>query len=277
MKYKNKVSLLVLFLILFMGSELKAQEVGFQLYSLRDQFKEDVDATLKTISSWGITKIEGGSTYGLSKEEFLDKLKKNNLTMVSYDVSFEDLRDSPEEVIKRAKFFGASFIMCAWIPHSGNKFTLKNVKKAVAVFNKAGEMIKSEGLNLVYHPHGYEFRPYKQGTLFDYMVSNADFFDFELDVFWVKQAGENPLELLRKYPNKFKLLHLKDRKHGTVSNNTGSADQEANVVLGTGDVGIKSLVAEAKKNGIKYLFIEDESSNVLSQVPKSLKYLKTLE
>ena len=85
---------------------------------------------------------------------------------------------------------------------------------------------------------------------------------------------ENPLALLKKYSNKISLLHLKDRKIGTKPNNSGQVDGDTNVVLGSGDVGIKELVAQAFKLQIKYLFIEDESQNVLSQIPKSLEYLK---
>ncbi|WP_235537815.1 hypothetical protein [Sediminicola sp. YIK13] len=63
---------------------------------------------------------------------------------------------------------------------------------------------------------------------------------------------------------------------GTQNANTGSANVDTNVVLGTGEVAIAALVAEAKKLGLPYLFIEDESSRVIDQIPKSLKYLKGL-
>ena len=41
----------------------QAQEVGLQLYSLRDQFKVDVSNTLGLIEEWGITNIEGGGRF----------------------------------------------------------------------------------------------------------------------------------------------------------------------------------------------------------------------
>lgn len=256
---------------------ITAQEVGLQLYSLRNQFKEDVPGTLKLIHQWGIKYIEGGGTYGLPLEEYKDLLKANQLDMVSVGASFEELRDNPEKALQSAKDFGAKYVMVAWIPHDGDNFGFDDIRKATDVFNKAGKLLKKEGITLAYHAHGYEFRPYKNGTLFDYMAKNAKNFAFEMDVFWVKQGGADPLALLRKYPKKFVLFHLKDRKHGTKSNNTGHAEDETNVVLGTGDVGIKDLVAEAKKLGIEYMFIEDESPTVVQQVPKSLEYLKSLE
>lgn len=130
---------------------------------------------------------------------------------------------------------------------------------------------------MAYHAHGFEFRPYGAGTLFDYMAENANYFDFEMDVYWVHHAGVDPLKLLKKYPSKFILMHLKDMEKGTKKDDTGHADVETNVVLGTGEVDIAGVVAESKKLGIKYMFIEDECSRVVAQVPKSLKYLEGLK
>ena len=98
-----------------------------------------------------------------------------------------------------------------------------------------------------------------------------------MDVFWVKHPGQDPVALLKKYPKRFVLMHLKDRKPGTEGNQNGEADVETNVVLGKGDVGIAEIMREAKKAGVKHYFIEDESSHSVEQIPQSLEYLKSLE
>ena len=72
-------------------------------------------------------------------------------------------------------------------------------------------------------------------------------------------------------------LHLKDRLKGSPDSSNGKADVETNVVLGTGDIGIAAVVEEAKRQGIRYFFIEDESSRALKQVPLSLEYLRSLD
>ncbi len=267
----------VVILFQFVAFTATAQEVGLQMYSLRNQFKTDVPGTLKLISDWGITKLEGGGTYGLPLEEYQQLLKQNNLEVVSVGASFEQLQNEPEKAIENAKIHGAKYIMCAWVPHAEGIFALEETQKAITVFNKAGKLIKEAGLILAYHPHGYEFGPYEDRTLFDYMAENAEHFSFEMDVFWIKHPGHDPVALLRKYPSKFVLMHLKDRAHGTIGNQNGRADVETNVVLGKGDVGIAPIIAEAKKMGIEYLFIEDESSRVVEQVPLSLEFLKSLE
>ena len=93
----------------------------------------------------------------------------------------------------------------------------------------------------------------------------------------VKNSGQDPVALLKKYPNRFLLLHLKDRKPGTENNQNGTADEESNVVLGQGDVDIAAIMKEAKKIGIKHYFIEDESSRSVQQIPESLAYLHQLK
>jgi sugar phosphate isomerase/epimerase len=253
-------------------------EIGLQLYSLRNEFKADVPGTIDKIQEMGITLIEGGDTYGYSVEDFKQILDEHGLKMVSIGVGFETLTDDLQSAVDLAKSFGAGFVMCPWIPHPGDTFELEHAQRAVDVFNEAGKKFSENGLSFCYHLHGYEFRPYEDGTLFDYIVQNTNpaYVNFEMDVFWVKQPGQDPVALLRKYPDRFHMLHLKDRKHGTPDSQDGHAPNETNVVLGTGDVGIAEIMEQAKRNGVKYYFIEDESPDALTQIPKSLEYLKGL-
>ena len=253
-----------------------SQEFGIQLYSLRDYFRTDIENSLKTISDWGITKVEGGDTYGMDETKFRNLLSKYNLETISIGADYEELKNNPKAVAEKAKRYGARFVMCAWIPHNGNRFTIDDIKASTAVFNRAGNILKKEGVTLAYHAHGYEFRPYEYGTLFDYMAQNAKNFSFEMDVFWVQHGGENPLALLEKYPDFVVMLHLKDMQKGVVGNTTGSEDVETNVVLGTGQVDIAGIVKKARELGVRYMFIEDESSRVLEQVPQSLRFLKSI-
>jgi sugar phosphate isomerase/epimerase len=252
--------------------------IGIELYSFRNQFKTGVEGTLQKISKMGFREVEGVSTYGLSIDSFNTLLKKYNLTTVSFGAEFAELEKNPQAVAEKAKALGTKYVVCFWIPHNGTEFTIDNAKKAVEVFNNAGKVLSENGISFCYHPHGYEFRPYEQGTLFDYMVKNMKpkYANFEMDVFWIKHPGQDPLALLQKYKKRFLLMHLKDRKPGTPGNQNGTADDETNVILGTGDVNIAATMQAAKKSRIKYYFIEDESSNVMEQVPRSLAYLNFL-
>jgi sugar phosphate isomerase/epimerase len=252
--------------------------IGLELYSFRNQIPKDVPGMLSTISKMGIKELEGGGTYGLPITEYKQLLDKNNLQMISIGADFDKLQKDLPGVIAEAKALGARYVVCFWIPHTDGNFTLENANKAITVFNTAGKVLKENGISLCYHPHGYEFMPFENGTFFDYLAKNLNpaFANFEMDVFWIKHPGQDPVALLKKYPNRFLLMHLKDRKPGTEGNQLGHADVETNVVLGTGDVGIAEIMKVAKQYGVKHFFIEDESSRSMEQVPESLKYLKHL-
>lgn len=252
-------------------------QVGLQLYSLRNQFSEDIPRTYRMVRDWGFKYVEGGTISGISLEAQKKLLDKNGLELISLAVSYEELLYNPNKVIQTAKYFESKYVIVGWIPHDANDIGFDKIKIATDFFNKTGKLLEKEGLRLAYHTHGYEFQPYKNGTFFDYMAQSAKNFTFEMDVFWVKMGDDDPLSLLQKYSDKISLLHLKDRKIGTKSSISGQVDGDTNVVLGSGDVGIKEIVKEAIKLQIKYLFVEDESQNVLTQIPENLDYLKTIK
>ncbi len=258
---------------------MKSQEIGLQLYSLRNEFPKDVPGTFAKIKSWGITNLEDGNdgTYGYTQSEYNKMLSENGLKIVSVSAPFEELQNSPETVLARAKNYGAKYVVCFWIPHNGTDFTIEDTNLAIDVFNKAGRLMEKEDVTLTYHPHGYEFRPYEGELLMDRMIKSSDHFDFEMDVYWFAHPGEDPVAWLKKYPAEFKLMHLKDCEKGVEGNQTGESDVETNVVLGSGQIDIAAVVEEARKLGIDYMFIEDESSKVVKQVPESLEFLKSLE
>jgi sugar phosphate isomerase/epimerase len=273
----KKMKLIVVLLLLTQASF--AQEFGLQLYSLRNQFAKDATGTMAKVKAMGFKKVEMAGTFGLEFTDVIKLLAQNELNVVSFGADFDKLEKSPQQVVDEARAYGAQFIVCFWIPHKDNAFTIEDVDKAIEVFNAAGKIISQNGMLLCYHPHGYEFKTYQDRTLFDYMVEKFDkrYVYLELDVFWIKQAGQDPVALLKKYAGRFVMLHLKDRKIGTANTDNGHGDVETNVVLGTGDVGIAEIMKEARRQGIKHYFIEDESSNVEAQLPKSLDYLKTLD
>lgn len=276
---KRYILLIALLLVIFSNPMHAQTEIGLQLYSLRNEFKTDVPGTLDMIKSWGIREIEGGDTYGMPLEDFKELLKSNNLKMVSVGADFNQLKNDPQSVADNAKAYGAKYVVCFSIPRpDGEALSIEQMKEAINVFTAAGKILAANGLSLCYHPHGYEFLPYGKGTMFDYLVTNTDprYLNFEMDVFWVKHPGQDPVALMKKYPNRFLLMHLKDRRHGTPGNQDGRADVETNVVLGTGDVGITEVMREAKRAGVKHYFIEDESSRSTTQIPQSLAFLKSL-
>jgi sugar phosphate isomerase/epimerase len=257
----------------------KAAPVGIQLYSFRDQFANDVPGTMTKVKQMGFREAEIAGTYGLSLTDFRKLLDQNGIKAISTGASFDDLDNNVPKILAEAKALGAKYVTCAWIPHPGDMFRIQDADRAIDVFNTAGRLLADNGIMFCYHTHGYEFQTYENGTFFDYLAANLNpkYVNFEMDVFWVKAPGYNPVALLQKYPKRFLLMHLKDRKPGTPDTNTGHSDIESNVTLGQGDVGIAGIMKQAKKSGVKHFFIEDESSRSMEQVPASLTFLEGLK
>jgi sugar phosphate isomerase/epimerase len=261
------------------GKPLFPQMPGLVSYTHRKSFEKDVPATLDTIKALGVTDMEFSNLFGQTPEALRKLLDERNIKCSSLGVSYEELVNKTEEVARKAKALGASYVRVAWIPHKA-PFKLEDAQKAVADFNRAGKILKEEhGLTFCYHNHGYEFQPYGKGTFFDYIVQNTNpkYVSFELDILWAFHPGQDPAQLLNKYGKRFKLMHLKDLRKGVKGDFTGSTPTENDVALGTGQINIPAVLKAAKKAGIQHYYIEDESNVKSVQVPQTMAYLKSLK
>jgi sugar phosphate isomerase/epimerase len=252
--------------------------VGLQLYSLREQFKKDVPGTLDLVKSYKLKYVELAGTYGVEPAKFKEMLDARGLKAVSGHFSYEQCRDHVEDIARDAKILGLEYVGCAWIPHQV-PFDEKTCREAAAVFNRAGQALAKHGLKFFYHTHGYEFLPYGQGTLFDLLMSETkpEYVHFQMDVFWIVHPAQDPVALLEKYGKRFELMHVKDMRKGTAHGFDGHSADTNSVVLGTGVMDWPSIFKAAKKAGVKWYFLEDESPSAPEQIPASLDYLEKLK
>jgi len=279
----KKSIILLLLTSLIVSKEASSQSLytaplGIESYTYRKSFPVDIVKTLDTIQMLGFTEMEGDS-YGMPANEFKQLCDARGIHIISTGADYNELIKSPASIAHKAKGLGAKYVMCAWIPHANSGFTLENAKNAVTVFNHAGKMLSDSGITFCYHAHGYEFQLYGDGTLLDYLIKNTNpkYVSFEMDILWVQFGGGDPVALLKKYGNRWKLMHLKDLRKGTKKDLSGGTSQENDVALGTGEIDIPAILKEAQKVGIKHYFIEDESNRVNEQVPESIAYLKSLK
>jgi sugar phosphate isomerase/epimerase len=253
--------------------------IGLQLYSLREQFGKDVSGTLDEVKSMGFKYAELAGTYGMPPEKFKQELNARGIKPVAAHFAYERYRDDAEGVAKEAKELGLAYAGCAWIPHTGD-FDEKTCREAIAIFNKAGEVLAKHGLKFFYHVHGFEFQPHGQGTLLDllFQETNPKYVNYEMDIFWIVFPGQDPVKLLEKYSHRWQLMHLKDMRKGTQTGAlTGGTDVKNDAALGQGLMDLPAILSAAKKVGVKWYFIEDESPWSEKQLPESLKYLEQVK
>ncbi len=273
-----------LLLVLFSGNLIAQNKVsvfpaktGIVSYTLRDSFKENVPATLDKIKAMGLSNIEFSNLFGKTATEMKKLLDERNMICTSYGAGYADLENKMDEVVANASTLGAKYVRVAWIPHDA-PFTIEDAKKTVEDFNKWGNALKDKGLTFCYHNHGYEFQPYNNETLYDYIIKNTnpEYVGFQMDILWIAHPGQDPVQFLKKYPDRFKLMHMKDLKKGIKGDLTGSTSNENNVPLGKGQLDIKGILQAAKNTTIEYYYIEDEHPEAEKQVPESIKFLQKL-
>jgi sugar phosphate isomerase/epimerase len=253
--------------------------IGLQLYSLRDQFKTNVMGTLDEVKSFGFHYAELAGTYGMSAEKFKQELDARGIQPIGAHFDYTRYRDDPEGVAQEAKTLGLKYAGCAWIPHTGD-FDEKTCREAIGVFNKAGAAMAKHGLKFFYHVHGFEFQPHGQGTLLDLLFKETDpkTVSYQMDIFWIVFPGQDPVKLLEKYHGRWELMHLKDMRKGTQTGLlTGGTDVKNDAALGSGLMDMPAILRAAKKAGIKYYFIEDESPWSEQQIPQSLRFLEQVK
>ena len=258
-------------------SKILKDTPGVVSFTFRNDFSKDVPGTLDYIKEMGIRNIEFSNLFGKTAAEMRALLDPRGMVCTSYGVSYDALTNKTDEVIQNAKTLGASFVRVGMIPHKG-EFTVEQADVAVKDFNRVGQKLKENGLEFSYHNHGYDFTPYQKETLYDYLIqhTNSDYVSFELDILWVHQFGQDPLAYLKKYPNRFKLMHVKDLKKDIPVGLDVKTSSENDVPLGTGQIAVEAILKQARKSSIKYYYLEDENSNARVQVPLSLAFLKNL-
>ena len=184
--------------------------VAVQVYSVRDDAKADLRATLEKIKDMGYDGVEFAGLYGNSPADIKAMLDELGLTAVSAHVPFADLRRDAKGVIADYVTLGCKWIAVPYLdkadrPGSGD------FDKTIADIEMIGKEAKAQGIQLLYHNHDFEFVKVGDEYALDILYSSisADYLQTELDTCWVKVGGEDPAQYIMKYANRSPLVHLK--------------------------------------------------------------------
>lgn len=249
---------------------------GIQLYTLRDDIPKDPKGILKQLASFGFNQIEGfegdqGMFWNMPHTEFKSYLDGIGLEMVSSHCNiYEDF----EKKAAQAAEVGMSYLIC---PHVGPQKSVEDWKKITDKFNECGKICKDNGIRFAYHNHAYSFKAFSGMIPQDFMMENTDpeLVDFEMDIYWVVTGGADPVDFLTKYPNRFRLVHVKDRlKDAPADERSASCD------LGTGSIDFPRILKVAAEKGVKYFILEQErydNSTPIKSAQVGAEYLKKLE
>ena len=249
--------------------------LGLQLWSVRNMLAKDVPGTLAQVKAWGFDEVE---TFGPFGAEIAPQLKAAGLKVRAMHVGYDRLSGDMARALRDAEAVGATTLLNPYLPHQQKPMASREeILKAAGDFAKWSKQCRAAGKRFGYHIHGQEFGPAPEGTLFDVLAKESGpEVGFEADVYWVKAGGADPVALMKKYPGRIWYTHLKDMARGVAPGSEATHREESNVVLGTGQMDVKGILAAGPEAGVEVHFIEDESADPAGQIPKSVAYYKSL-
>lgn len=258
------------------------KDLGLQLYTVRDEVK-DIKNTLQKISAAGYTNLElYGYTnrmfFGNTVKQFAELLKQNNLKTVSGHYGLFDMLHAPnynwdswKYLIEDATILGNKYVT---IPYLDDKHrTGDDFKRVAERLNKGGELSAKAGITTAYHNHNFEFEKDGDITKYEILLNNTDakLVKFEMDLYWVAYAEQNPVDWFKKYPGRFPMWHIKDMEAATAVAPKGQTCE-----VGKGIIDWKTIFASQKIAGLDYAFVEQEQYRqpVFDCIKVSADYMK---
>ncbi|MEO8415589.1 MAG: sugar phosphate isomerase/epimerase [Ginsengibacter sp.] len=265
--------------------------VGIQLYTVRDDMKNDPAGTLKKLAAMGYKDVEHAGYqdrkfYGYSIPDFKNILQDTGLKMVSghssltaaqWNKSAKDFTNEWKYTIEDATAVGMKYMISPGVDESLCK-TPDDFKFYMDMHNKTGILCKKAGIHFAFHNESYEFNHSLEGTiLYDLLLQLTDksLVAQQMDIGNMYEPGGRPLYYLKKYPGRFLLMHVKDELKRDSPGPDGRVYE--NTLLGKGVIGVKDVIAFARKSGTKYFIIEQEeyqNKTALECADEDLKAMK---
>lgn len=251
-------------------SSKKLGSIGFIEGIIEKELKGDWKAVLKETVRYGYTEIEIGSFMGDSATTFLKYCNETGIKPIAGGTVFSKNIEELNKSLENLNALELKYAVIYWPWLTGGPFKLEDCKISADMLNKIGEACKKHGLTLCWHNHNKEFIAMEEGLPFDYLMNNTDknLVKCELDIYWVKKGAADPVQILRKYKDRYRILHVKDMAPGP---------EMDFACPGSGIIDFPSVFSEAADQGIKHYFVErDNVVDGLDCLKTSASYLKNI-
>lgn len=246
-------------------ADVSGMTFGVQLYMLRREAQTDLAGVFRTIHDAGFPQVElYPIAYNHSAAEIRRMMQDAGIEAVAGHFDYVGLEDK----LDFAHQLGVTYVVCPMIPKD-QWTSLEGFSKAADLFNRAGRQAQSQGMELVFHNHCYEFRPIGGTTGFADLMQHTDpaLVKLELDIYWLTQGGQYPMAVLKNYAGRVRLIHLKDRLAGAKTSYTTDPPQYF-TELGKGTIDWPAILVQARTEGVKYAFVDQDDTSL--PIPESL-------
>lgn len=251
------------------GEKQQLEKFGVQLYSLRTEAPNGIEAMLEKVSAMGYDQVELHTLYDMQAKDLKKLLDKHSLSAPSMHRGFDLIKNDVDGAIADARALGLELVIVPWLDikkyNTGKKWLAFSNE-----MNKIGKIMKKQGVQLGYHNHDFEFQPLADGTVpFDVLLENTqpEYVALQMDLFWAIKAGKDPVSYIEAHPGRIVSCHVKDMtKEGEMTE------------VGHGTIDFAAIFAAGSKNGLKYFIVEhDKPAEPFASVKSSIDYLEKLK
>lgn len=241
--------------------------VGVQLYTVRTLLEDDFEGTITQIAEMGYDKVEFAGFYGHAPEEVKALVNRLGLGAPAGHLLPDDIRKRPDEILHAAQTLGYDYLVCAYLTEK-DRGSLEAYRNVASLLENFGKRCADAGVQLAYHNHDFEFQSI-DGTLpYDVLLqeTSPETVKMELDLYWIRKAGHDPLAYFDAHAGRFPLWHVKDM----------GADGGMTPV-GEGQMDFAALFEQAEQAGLQHAFVEhDNPEDPMQSIQTSLAYLQQL-
>jgi sugar phosphate isomerase/epimerase len=222
--------------------------IGLQLYTVRSLMAEDVERTLEMVAGVGYHEVEFAGYFDRQPAALRATLDSLGLAAPATHVDLATLRDRFPEVLEAAATLGHRYVVLPWLAPEDHD-SLDDYRRLADEMNQLGEACRSADVQFAYHNHDFEFERLEGEIPFDLLLARTDpeLVAIELDLFWIIDAGSDPLTYFETHPGRFRLCHVKDRAaDGTM------------VEVGAGVIDFTNIFARSEQAGLAHYFVEHD-------------------
>jgi sugar phosphate isomerase/epimerase len=220
-----------------------------------------------------MTRAAGMPTGQGGKLDWHALMKESGLEVVSLHADLGSLEREGDAVAQEAKSFGTDKVVITGMYRFdyGDEAAVRELARRL---NKAGESLKKQGIELLYHNHNVELLQVKPGLrAYDILIEDTDpsYVNFEFDSYWFTDGGADAKAWMRRLGSRMKLWHVTDRGsrlHGKAMTPILTADS---MELGTGNMDLQGLKEIAVQNGIQAVVLESHKNWIDKDVRKSME------
>jgi sugar phosphate isomerase/epimerase len=244
----------------------RIERIGLQLYTVRAAMQSDFEATLAKVAAVGYREVEFAGYFGRAPQQVSASLRRSGLAAPSAHVGLDSIAAGWERTLDAARTIGQRYLVVASV---GAMHSLDDFKRVAQQFNRAGETAARAGIRFGYHNHDFEFAAVGAKLPYDVLLEETDpkYVCFEMDLYWITKAGQDPLRYFSRWPGRFELVHVKD----------AAGPGRDMVDVGAGDIDWKRLFAHGAEAGIRHYFVEhDEARDPFASIAASYAYLRDL-